>query len=432
MKTIHSHTGISQDKINSQFELKTDSDEIIKYNINYNKELVVDMPFKGKLEERNRDRNSCGWKEDKNHYFKELLNKHPEYFSTKNKERIESNLSPKVDKQYISFFPEYEEFIGDTIIHHHIGQDGQAVGLPSRLHKGYGGVHNVEKALGITQNGFEFSQQVQALVDTGVEFTWDKADEIMDSVIATRIIIELEKRNTEEKIENNYEETETQAEANTENKLQYSKPDKKGELKDNLKPARIASNLQRFVKSGAKYVAKNFNKEDVIKGAVVIAVAAIGAVVVIKNPALIKKPIKWLEKQVEMINPRKVGSSHTKGSSSLAKNGNKIVKSKPVSFGVKKDASEIVEKVTVKALGKAGNIIVRQVSSFAANMDQVSVFKSTYDLYKSGAISLEQLVEKIHEIANLTGKNPIQWLSLLSGRFKDPLADVVLSQLHKY
>lgn len=423
MKTIHSHTGISQDKINSQFQLKTDSDEIIIYTINYNKELVVDMPFKGKLEERKRDRNSFGWKEDKNHYFKELLNKNPEYFSIKNKERIESNLSPKVDKQYVSFFPEYEEFIGDTIIHHHIGQDGQAVGIPSRLHKGYGGVHNVERAIGITQNSFEFSQQVQTLVDLGVEFTWDKAEDIMDSVIATRVINELQKRNTEEIIENNSVETETQAEAKTENKPQYSTPDKKVKLKVNSKPAQIAKNLQRSVKSGAKYIAKNVNKKDVIKCIIVIG-SAIGAVEVIKNPTLIKKAIKRVGKQVKQINPRNAGVSPKKGAGSLAKRGIKIVKGTSVSFGVQKGASVIVES--------AGNIIGKQTSSFGANMDSVSVFKPAYDLYKSGEITLEQLLERIHEIANLTGKNPIQWLSLLRGRFKDTLAGEVLSELHKY
>lgn len=73
MKTIHSHTGISQDKINSQFELKTDSDEIIIYTINYNKELVIDMPFKGKLEERNRDRNSMDGKKIKTTILKNSL-----------------------------------------------------------------------------------------------------------------------------------------------------------------------------------------------------------------------------------------------------------------------------------------------------------------------------------------------------------------------
>lgn len=275
----------------------------------------------------------------------------------------------------------------------------------------------------------EFSQQVQALVDTGIEFTWDKADDIMDSVIATRVINELEKRNTEEIIKNNIMETETQAEAKTENKLQFSKPDKKGKLKDNLKPARIAENLRRSIKSGVKYVTKNVNKKDVIKGTVVVGVAVIGAVVVVKNPTLIKKPIQWVEKQVKKINPRKAGISLKKGAGSLAENGKKVVKSKPVSFGVKKGASVIVEKATENVAEKVGNVIVGKESNFSANMDQVSVFRSAYDLYKSGVITLEQLVEKIHEIANLTGKNPIQWLNLLRGKFKDPLADSVLSQL---
>ena len=42
-------------------------------------------------------------------------------------------------------------------MHHHIGQDGQAVALPQSIHKGYGEIHTVEHDLGITNKAQEFS-----------------------------------------------------------------------------------------------------------------------------------------------------------------------------------------------------------------------------------------------------------------------------------
>ena len=393
METIYSHSGILQEEINSQFDLKTDSDDIIKYDINYNKDFVVDMPFKGKTQEKSHDRNNCGWKEDKNYYFKELLKKHPEYFSTKNEQDIKKNISPKIDKQFINLFPKYEEFIGDTIIHHHIGQDGQAVGIPARLHKGYGGVHNTEKALGITQNGFEFSQQVQALVDTGVEFSWDIADEIMDSVIAKRLISELEK------VETTVIRTETQVDVKTES---------------SFKPVRLVKKVQRFGENIVKYVVENVKPKQVV----LTVGIAVGIVVVVKNPTLIRKSIEWVENQVKKIRPRNAGILSEKGVGTLAKNGGKILKNKPVSFIAKKGASQLGTELV-------SNVVVA-ASNFGVGMDKVSGFKPALDLYKSGSITKLQLMEINKEIAKLTGKNYKQWLGLLSSRFKDSIAEVLI------
>ena len=406
METIYSHLGIMQEEINSQFDLKTDSDEIIKYDINYNKDLVVDMPFKGKTQEKSHDRNSCGWKADKNYYFKELFKKHPEYFSTKNEQDIKRTISPKIDKQFVNFFPEYEEFIGDTIIHHHIGQDGQAVGIPASLHRGYGVVHNTEKALGITRNGLEFSQQVQALVDTGVEFSWDKADEIMDSVIATRLIRELEK------VETAVIRTETQVDMKTEG---------------GFKPVPLVKKVQRSGENIVKYVVENVKPKQVIKVVLVGGIVAGGIVVIAKNPKLIREQIKWVENQVKKIRPRTASSLIEKGGGTLAKKGKKLLKSAPISFiaekGVSQQETELVSKVVSKV------VVEGITSNFGVGMDKVSVFKSDLDLYKSGLITIEQYLKNTREIAELTGKNPKQWLGLLSSRFKDPIAEVLIKTL---
>ncbi len=72
-------------------------------------------------------------------------------FQPRNKWAIEDGTSPVCDRVFIDFFPEYKDFLGDKLIHHHIGEDGQAVALPVGLHTGYGIVHNIEKELGVTK-----------------------------------------------------------------------------------------------------------------------------------------------------------------------------------------------------------------------------------------------------------------------------------------
>jgi len=76
--------------------------------------------------------------------------------------------------------------------------------------------------------------------------------------------------------------------------------------------------------------------------------------------------------------------------------------------------------------------VAELASNFGVGMDKVSVFKPALDLYKSGLITIEQLMEKNKEIAKLTGKNQKYWLGLLSSRFKEPIADFVLGELTKY
>lgn len=58
-----------------------------------------------------------------------------------------------IDNTFIAYFPEYAQFKGDTLIHYHIGQAGQAVAVPKSIHPGgLSGVHEAEKSLGITAN----------------------------------------------------------------------------------------------------------------------------------------------------------------------------------------------------------------------------------------------------------------------------------------
>ena len=85
------------------------------------------------------------------YYFEKLYEVHPDYFSTANIRNLEQGFPIKNDAVFRSHFPEYDipGLRGDYLVHHHIGGGGQAVAVPSKIHKGFGGIHNNEKQLGI-------------------------------------------------------------------------------------------------------------------------------------------------------------------------------------------------------------------------------------------------------------------------------------------
>lgn len=109
--------------------------------------LTTQMDFKGKG-----STNAVGWERNAGKHFNELLEKNPEYWSEVNATRIEDGLVPIVDEQFVKYFPQYRNRIGDKLIHHHIGGGSQAAAVPETLHKGFGGIHNIEKENGIRGN----------------------------------------------------------------------------------------------------------------------------------------------------------------------------------------------------------------------------------------------------------------------------------------
>ncbi|MBX4262275.1 hypothetical protein KTC96_08415 [Clostridium estertheticum] len=111
--------------------------------------LTTQMNFKGKDKS---GINAAGWERNASKHFNELLDEHPKYWSETNVTRIDSGLVPIVDKDFIQHFPQYNDTVGDKLIHHHIGGGGQATAVPETLHKGFGGIHNVEKEIGIRGN----------------------------------------------------------------------------------------------------------------------------------------------------------------------------------------------------------------------------------------------------------------------------------------
>nr|WP_282958540.1 pre-toxin TG domain-containing protein [Metabacillus idriensis] len=124
--------------------------------------LVTEMDFKGKGKS---GANAAGWERNAAKHFNQLLDQIPEAWSDTNIERIENGLVPIVDERFVEHFDQYKECIGDKLIHHHIGGGGQAAAVPSSLHRGFGGIHNIEKELLIRDN--------DPLTNIGQTFTSD-------------------------------------------------------------------------------------------------------------------------------------------------------------------------------------------------------------------------------------------------------------------
>lgn len=147
---VRLYDGISKEEI----EKKRVTSEGKEYTINHPRDLVVDMRYLGKEKAA---ANSQGWERSSSYYFKQIKNEHPEYFSKKNSLLVDSGRAPNVDTKYVQHFPQYAQFKGETLVHHHIGQDGQAVALPQSVHKGFGEIHSVESSLGINDKARAFS-----------------------------------------------------------------------------------------------------------------------------------------------------------------------------------------------------------------------------------------------------------------------------------
>lgn len=119
----------------------------------HNEELIVDMPLCDDPEKSNAD----GWLRNKKYYFERIQERNPEAISERNNKLIKADLNIIVDKEFIACYPEYKEFEGDVLIHHHIGGGRQAVAIPSRLHINNVGIHQDEKRLGLNETAKEYS-----------------------------------------------------------------------------------------------------------------------------------------------------------------------------------------------------------------------------------------------------------------------------------
>lgn len=189
---ILAYRNMSDQELNA---LRTTS-EGKNYTLNHPEELVVNMRYKG---EGKSNANSQGWERSSLYYFKELQKSHPEYFSKKNSIRIENGESPKVDSKFVRAFPQYKGYENETLVHHHIGKDGQAVAVPQSMHKGSGEIHAIENELGVTDEARAFSDQCEKMCVQNPSLMGKSADYFQNnkSNIKPRKTVEMNRINSE-------------------------------------------------------------------------------------------------------------------------------------------------------------------------------------------------------------------------------------------
>ena len=188
--TIGVYKGISKYELNK--ERITSNGK--HYNLNHNKDLLISMKYKGP-NVNNGKVNSQGWERNSNRYFKELQQKHPEYFDKINTIKIDRKEQPIVNKTYLKYFPEYKEYVNEKLVHHHIGGDGQAVALPQSIHLGSGEIHNVEKDLKIVENGKKFSNECKKLCEKNNNLYSKNSEELKKELMKSKNI-EVKKDNS--------------------------------------------------------------------------------------------------------------------------------------------------------------------------------------------------------------------------------------------
>jgi hypothetical protein len=179
---IISHKDIARNELDKSYSTTNSDGTEANYTANHSEDLVINMPFRGKDDPSS---NAQGWYRNSPYYFKNLSNNHPEYFSQENMERIDNSRCPYVDEQFAQHCPQYEEFKGEKLIHHHVGEDGQAVAVPSSMHKGHGEIHNVERDIGVTANAEGFSKEWQQKYDSGQNPTWEDYAEDLSKAKST-------------------------------------------------------------------------------------------------------------------------------------------------------------------------------------------------------------------------------------------------------
>lgn len=142
--------------INEDFSLNEKS-MMYRGTLNHDERLIVDMP----LAKENQPCNATGWLRDRKYYFENIQSRFPAAISEQNKRRIEDGNNIIVDDQYCEIFPQYSEYHGQLLHHHHIGDGRQAIAIPACLHIDWIGIHSAEKIMGIDVAAKHYSDYVK-------------------------------------------------------------------------------------------------------------------------------------------------------------------------------------------------------------------------------------------------------------------------------
>ncbi|USK34299.1 pre-toxin TG domain-containing protein [Bacillus sp. F19] len=153
---------VEDDVLNREYEIITRKGTYIT-KIAADEKLIIEMPYIGK---GGKSTNSEGWLRDNKFYFKELYKLHPEYFSDANIKNLNNGWAIVNDAVFRRNFPQYDivGLKGKPLVHHHIGGGGQAIAIPQPLHPGSGGIHNIEKQLGIWGKDQENADRLQVFI----------------------------------------------------------------------------------------------------------------------------------------------------------------------------------------------------------------------------------------------------------------------------
>ena len=167
--SIFSWDGISEEDLRKEYDLylRENSPTASPY---YNQDLIVNMDYIGV---NNNKANKQGWERNAKKYWEAMLERYPNAFSSSNRFLIENydelKVSPKCDQTFIDYFGvnEYTQNIGQVLVHHHIGQNGQVVAIPKGWHEGgeNAAIHRIEYNLGVTHNAEKHSDKVQEALD---------------------------------------------------------------------------------------------------------------------------------------------------------------------------------------------------------------------------------------------------------------------------
>ncbi|NVE01909.1 hypothetical protein HUX62_28235 [Massilia sp. BJB1822] len=87
--------------------------------------------------------NALGFPRDAGEFWRNWVEKNPDSLSSSNRYLIENfnrlKISPRVDQEWIKAFPEHGNYMGDTLIHHHVNFRQYTIPVPGKTHIGSGG-----------------------------------------------------------------------------------------------------------------------------------------------------------------------------------------------------------------------------------------------------------------------------------------------------
>ena len=75
-----------------------------------------------------------GFARNSRFFWKQMVAQHPEMFSRRNLENIKKGRAPVVDEKWIKYNNTHKAYMGNKLIHHHIGQGRFAIALPEQDH----------------------------------------------------------------------------------------------------------------------------------------------------------------------------------------------------------------------------------------------------------------------------------------------------------